>query len=873
MRKIVYKSTAIKAVIMIIALILIVSVFPLGMWRTDKKYEVPRISDEKTQVINYRNNVTEIFVASGTHLQNIRVYVAEGTYDDNFTVSLYDGKGPLLSADVECPENGYGYVDILIDEETVPGELYIVKFESMQSVYIGLEDFKEEYQVPAVPFYNDASIDGKMLDVSFEYREPLGLFEVLFAIGMIAFIAILLVAVLDLTFSKLDKSKNNLITVESTVKATLNPIVVALLLICSFAIFTGKVSAYLVDNIFAFISVILLGMVLFYAINHKKDPKDAFVNADYIRSNMPQLIQSLGIAYAIQGCCEYVSALYDINHYVAERKELIGIAIAIIAMFEAKELFNIVNLCYTVLASIAAFVYVRGNITIEMTKDDAFLIKANALIAYLLGLIIIKTIKNLFDKEKSFRLKPIYAFITGVYFALIVIFRNTRWWTVLLVVSFVLICINLGYWAKRKTFMTNVIRGAVLQFICMTIWTLLHRPYATFRTMRFPHFFHTETVTATYLTLIVVIAMVLFLSKVKRCMDENKDASKLSEKIPLRDIFKELLFFGIAFSYMIFTMARTALFAVIAAYLFVFIMVFKDIKKDRIKALLRSIALLAGSLLVMFPITFEAQRTIPCLVSEPYEYDIEDFEDVVMHGRNLNSDCYMLIGRLGVTFCDKILGIGSEHFSPYYIEQINFDENYATKKEIYESGFYQFKDFDIKDEEWDERPNHDEWQGYVDRNGKNFGLGEDLVGEELEQAIEEAKIADAAEVEEEPLDYTNGRLDIYKSYIAQLNMTGHDSMGAILKNGEEATHAHDVYLQVAFDHGIPTGIVFVIFGIASFIMGVIYYIKSDDKFKALPMTITVAFAVAGVVEWVFHFSHPMSFVMLLTFLPLVYKER
>ena len=104
-------------------------------------------------------------------------------------------------------------------------------------------------------------------------------------------------------------------------------------------------------------------------------------------------------------------------------------------------------------------------------------------------------------------------------------------------------------------------------------------------------------------------------------------------------------------------------------------------------------------------------------------------------------------------------------------------------------------------------------------------------------------------------------------------MTGHDTMGATLKNGEIATHAHDVYLQVAYDHGVPTAVVFVIFGITLLVMGIIFFMRNSDKYDALSMTVIVAFAVAGVVEWVFHLSHPMSFVMLSCATPLMFMNK
>ena len=124
-------------------------------------------------------------------------------------------------------------------------------------------------------------------------------------------------------------------------------------------------------------------------------------------------------------------------------------------------------------------------------------------------------------------------------------------------------------------------------------------------------------------------------------------------------------------------------------------------------------------------------------------------------------------------------------------------------------------------------------------------------------------------------DYTNGRIDIFRSYIEQMNAAGHQEMGAVLDNGEIATHAHNIYLQVAYDHGIFVGIVFAAVGIAAFITSCLYYYRKKDKisYAALPAVVTVAVGVAGMVEWIFHLSNPCGFLLLLVITPLLFKDE
>ena len=123
-------------------------------------------------------------------------------------------------------------------------------------------------------------------------------------------------------------------------------------------------------------------------------------------------------------------------------------------------------------------------------------------------------------------------------------------------------------------------------------------------------------------------------------------------------------------------------------------------------------------------------------------------------------------------------------------------------------------------------------------------------------------------------DYTNGRTTIFRSYLEQLNATGHDTMGATLPDGEIAAHAHNIYLQVAYDHGIGAGMLFVLFGIVSLIMSAVYYKRhSQIAYAAFPLFVILSFGIAGMVEWIFHLSSPCTIVLLMTIAPLLYKDE
>ena len=135
--------------------------------------------------------------------------------------------------------------------------------------------------------------------------------------------------------------------------------------------------------------------------------------------------------------------------------------------------------------------------------------------------------------------------------------------------------------------------------------------------------------------------------------------------------------------------------------------------------------------------------------------------------------------------------------------------------------------------------------------------------------------AAAQEEAEEEDSYTNGRLYIFKQYYTHLNAFGHEEMGITEANGNFLVHAHNIYLQAAYDHGIYVGIVFILLGVGTLIQSLLYYRrrKNDTVCAALPFAILVLFAVAGLAEWIFHPCCPIACCLLLTLAPLLFDTR
>lgn len=391
--------------------------------------------------------------------------------------------------------------------------------------------------------------------------------------------------------------------------------------------------------------------------------------------------------------------------------------------------------------------------------------------------------------------------------------------------AFTLFYLSYGMWEHKERILVNIARGIIFQFSAATGYALLYRPYVTYRNARYTHIFHTVTITAAYLTMVECAAAVILLEKLKK-----------SRK--LRDFWKELTLFGVVSSYLLFTMARTAFFSAGVALLFALLVVSAGKGKKRLANIGKNLGLLILSVVVCFPVTFTAQRNIPALVSKPFLYEIEYSlycpEDV-MRGRRVDSVNFMRVGRFIDVFAEKIFGLEEGTFDVYG-EIAEYEESHKNR----------------------------------DREQTNA---------KALSAVQPGELVASADFVPENLpqdnDYTNGRLDIFRSYMEQMNATGHEEMGAVLQNGEIATHAHNIYLQVAYDHGIFVGILFIVVGIATFGASCLYYHRKKDKitYAALPLVVTAAVAVAGMVEWIFHLSNPCGLLLMLVVTPLVFENE
>ncbi len=403
----------------------------------------------------------------------------------------------------------------------------------------------------------------------------------------------------------------------------------------------------------------------------------------------------------------------------------------------------------------------------------------------------------------------VYAVFLAVLAALMIVFRHKWVWPIVMTVMFLISFLRFGVWKRKGIFLQNLANGILLSFAVMLIQSLLHRPYHYFMYVRYPMYFHTSTTAAVYQTAVLCAALARYFSKARH-------SGRLA------DTWKELLMVGVVAGDLLMTLSRTGYVAILVTGAGLFFVTTKGKGKEWFAKAGKRLLSLFLSVLLGLPVVFTATRTIPAVVNDPFIYDIEVFIESIERGEEPDSRRYMTVARFVAAFNMRILGM---------------DEKSAM---IFGS----------------------DDPGYISMMKEDYRFVASADG-----------MAGINKQEGDPMfdtsDISNGRFDIYRSYWENLNWTGHEVMSVDGK----IMHAHNIYLQTAYDNGIPAGIMLAAVNIASVVFACIFYKRKRIACAELPLAVMTAFLVAGIVEWSFHPCNPFGFIWLLTMAPLLFDRN
>lgn len=794
--------------------------------------------------------VQQMFIAQYDRLKNIDIYLHEGTAGEEVNFVLYDAAMHVIMQQVINTEDMKtipGFCTVQVNIDTQVGREYYFLLQGIE------EPFRVAYQYTADSgnIYNGTLYYGNVEDTErcmiavYEYEVPLRKGKTLLCAALFVLSAVLVTYLTGRYYRKYPE-RNVLVTVEQTVKAVCNPLIILAGGVACVAVWpcklftTNRVSIFFYEG-----SILLTAAVLLYAVNHNRTgcatDRTFF---DVLKTNIPDWLQSMMFAGAIWACCNYMNGLYEIHHTVAYRQQLIFFALAVIVTYKRKDIVNIINFVYLIVAAFIGIRYYHGALAALTDPDETqvLVVKLTVWAGILTGLVMIGTIRVLVRGQVRDICVP-YCVLVAVFFAAIILYRNTRGWPIYLVCSFGLFYLNMAAWDGKAGLLRNICNGILLHFGVMVVYCLLHRPYMFFIYYRYPFIFHTVTMSAVYLALVVGAALVKFLDVYRR---EQR----------LAVVYKELIMFGVSAVYLLFTLSRTGYLAVLVMSV-VMIPVLCFSMRNRWRGMLQSIGMMLLAAAVCFPVVFTAQRMVPAVVARPQLHEIEELPVEIVHGRDMDSYYYITIQRFIQVFQMKVLGIPEE-------ESLRAIYMVADAKE-----------------ELSGDPFVLEGEAILLASLRDTASGaESLIadGQMMDMASADTQteggIRDGEDSEEE-YSYTNGRLEIFRLYYNNLNKVGHEDMGIMEPNGHYNVHAHNIYLQAAYDHGIYVGMIFILLGVGTLVQAAVYFHrrKEDRVCAALPLALLILFAVAGLTEWIFHPCSSIAYCLLLTMAPLLIDRK
>ena len=832
MNRIINKRQAICGIVWILAACVLFTLWPLRLIHEEVRTESGDKQSVLSEAVNENKVVQQRFIAQYDRLKEIEIYLAEWTKGDKFNFVLRDGSMQTLMqqiieiGDMEFP----GYCRIQVNIDTEVGRDYYLLLQGVESefrvAYVG--NAGEGYNIYIGAVYYDGAEDvERCMAANYVYEVPLRKQKTLLFAAVFLFLGVITTLLAGRYYNRRPE-KNTLLTVERAMRVVLNPLIAAAGVIATVAVWPLHLFTTDPYSIAFFeTGVLLLTAAALYAVNHDRTgiATDRTVFA-VVRERWRDDLQALMFAGAIWGCCNYMNALYEIHHTLAYRQTLIFFALALIVTYRKQEILWPVNLLYAVVAAVAGPMYYKNALTVLIDtsmaagregpgEQELLALKLTVWAGILAGFVILNSVRILCKREIH-RIAPLYGSLVGAFFVLLILRRNMRGWPIYLVCTFTLYYLRMASGIKREKLLRNIVNGILFHFLATAGFCLLHRPYMYFRYYRYPFHFHTVTISAVYLALVFSAALVKLLDAYRR-------------RPCLAGVYKELALFGVSAVYLLFTLSRTGYLASLVMAVIVIPMgVFAGKKlsfRQKWGRFLQTAGLMVLAVFVSFPVVFTAQRTIPAVTADVSAHEIEEFPTEIVHGRDMDSYYYITIERFIQTFQLKVLGIPEEECLDAFLFFSKTD-----KTSEYRSPYL-----------------------------------------ELGSKILLASAEDMAAKEKEEESFTNGRLYIFKQYYDRLDKHGHDDMGVMEPDGNYLAHAHNIYLQVAYDHGIPVGLVFLLLGVGTFLQALLYYHKhrEDRECALFPLALLILFAVAGLSEWIFHPCCPIAFSLLLTMGPLL----
>lgn len=807
-------SQGIKYGIIGLSLLVFFLIWPLGLWQNTEISKSREVQLEESGPINVENNATQVFLAEGNELKAIKLYVLNEMQSQTITFRIYDGAYRQIWETIYVVGKNAkfpGFVKIPIGIEVEKGQLYFYTVEGLtEDLYVAYEETATSGSIAnGGMLYGGQEFTDKNIISRFLYKEPFSGWMIL-GIG-IAFIIfnVAICLATDYLFSKKLQTKDEEVTIQRVVQCVLNPLLAGGTICALWSVFPGRKFGIGILNYGFYYLGILLAALVLFFAINYKRNGESTVFVIEMEEMKEKLPQWL------MSVC-FAKVLWSCYEYMN------GLYDVHHAWATCKIL---IWLCLAFLCTL------RKEDWLKLWNLIYFI--PAAVIAYHryqphVGLETEDAITGRLQVKLTFVAGFVALQILISVVQLIVGKRksNGSWnyrYLVLfsVVVIFMIVFRNTREWPIIAAVMFGVFyygmwlwkkRNCLMQVFCNgIILNFVYMVYHCLRHRPYLRFRHNRFGMGFHTVTMTGYYLALIL-----CAVVVKLFAKYYKTHRWQECWKELSLLGIGNVYLILTLSRTGYLAAFAMELFmcVFFVFLKE--KRKMLGILKKTVTGIGVSVMFFPVVFTAQRLLPAVANEPVYSEVEIWEYVVEKGEPKDSELYIDITAFMKVAGKKLFGLDTGNISLSSIKPV-----------------------------------------YV--------MNDDIM------------VASEAEIMEEVHDISNGRLEIFREFIKEWNLTGHEDMSFQFPNGSTPAHAHNTFLQMIHDHGLITGGLFLIFGVLSFFMSIWKYStakqKKEDIYNALGIAVILAFALAGMVEWIFHFANPLGFSIFIVIIPLLFKPR
>lgn len=838
------RNTIVQIGIVTLMVILLLMVWPFRVFEHSRisGYH-PGVATSETEAITMDEIVLQPFIPSDTHIADMEIEV--NTYgvhgEDRVFVTIYDQNFEIIwqevvyFADIEA----LGYIAVSPNLDVVPGQAYYlgmnVHFDSrgtLKAVYGNRDALGVPELAPFVYANNTYSTEAVLM--KFHYTAPYSTLRLLACtvavlgggIGIYFGAVFVMNRLAALSGTKKKTGKRAMLILGALL--ALCGLGLAFVKLCVVKLFGGMAldhGVYAIACLTLFAGLGLYVWSTWKKIGNsvaKEEPVQADADAEikgiarYTDVSVWQnYLQTLTYVLLIYAGIMYVNATIQWNQDLHAAWVFLLFAVSIVVGYAARDIFCVWNLIWGVVMVPVGIWYCRT----QGGKDHGIQIRTVLMVAaFFWGMVLIRTIRRWHRKKLQGICRPI-AIVWLLSCAGMLLAANGKQWVLFLLPAFTLFYLQYDSATECRRVIRNFGNGVLANFVLILVLCLLHRPYEYYQFNRYPMWFHTVASTGMYLALVEVIALVRLYVRMRETGSVWKGC------------VKEWLLHSVVVAYIAFSVARTAIMSV-CGVLIVLLVGTLIVYRIRLRRYIHVFGMFILLFVLSIPVCYTATRCVPAVVNEPVfvSESREDFKDAVKKGDEPDSNKYMNFKAVMRLWGER-LGLPEVLTRPFADD--------ASAERLY---FVMEQERDLAS---------------AAQNG--YDVAAAVGGQEADIAQESA-----AEPTSGIDELSNGRISIFLMYLEELNWTGHDSMVYVCEDGTMIAHSHNTFIQMAYDFGILTGILFLGLCLFVIVRAVAAIWRGTDRSEEmfLSLLISCAYMITSISEYVGNPNMPFGFAYL-----------